>query len=140
MSLVKKRRLAHEINVVPYIDVMLVLLVIFMITAPLLTQGVEVDLPDAAAEALDYEEQNEPVVLSVDAQGRYYLNRGADPSSPLEEQKIVELVSKIIKHKPQTPVVVEGDEAVPYARVMQAMTLLQSAGATKLGFATEPPE
>lgn len=140
MSLVKKRRLAHEINVVPYIDVMLVLLVIFMITAPLLTQGVEVDLPDAAAEALDYEEENEPLVLSVNAQGEYFLNRGEDPTSPVDDAEIQRIVSSVLKHKPQTAVVVEGDEAVPYARVMHAMSVLQAAGARKLGFATEPPE
>ncbi len=136
----KKRRLAHEINVVPYIDVMLVLLVIFMITAPLLTQGVEVDLPDAAAEAMEYEAENEPVVLSVDAAGKYYLNRGDNPRAALSDAQIEQIVGSIMKHKPQTPVVVEGDEAVPYARVMYAMVLLQRSGAVKLGFATEAPE
>lgn len=136
----KKRRLAHEINVVPYIDVMLVLLVIFMITAPLLTQGVEVNLPDAASQTLPYDEDNEPIVLSVDAQGQYYLNRGEDPSSPLADDEITRIVSNILKHKPQTSVVVEGDQAVEYARVMQAMSLLQGAGVKQLGFATETPE
>ena len=135
----KKRRLAHEINVVPYIDVMLVLLVIFMITAPLLTQGVEVDLPDAASEALEYDADNEPIVLSVDAQGRYYLNRGEDTRAPLGDERVRDIVAKILKQRPQTPVVVEGDADVPYARVMHAMSLLQAAGAKKLGFATEEP-
>ncbi len=140
MNGVKKRRLAHEINVVPYIDVMLVLLVIFMITAPLLTQGVEVDLPDAASEALEYEAENEPIVLSVDAGGRYYLNRGSDPTSPISDAEIQRIVASILKHKPETPVVVEGDAKVPYERVMYAMSLLQAAGAKKLGFATEAPQ
>ncbi|ORE86275.1 protein TolR [Oceanococcus atlanticus] len=136
----KRRRLAHEINVVPYIDVMLVLLVIFMITAPLLTQGVEVDLPDAAAETLDYDSENEPVVLSVDAQGNYYLNRGENPQEPVSDEDIHRIVVNILKHKPDTSVVVEGDEQVPYARVMYAMGLLQGAGVKTLGFATESPE
>jgi biopolymer transport protein TolR len=140
MMMQKKRRLAHEINVVPYIDVMLVLLVIFMITAPLLTQGVEVDLPDAPSEALEYDAENEPIVMSIDAAGRYYLNRGEDPKAPLDDASVSSIVSKILKYKPQTAVVVEGDAAVPYARVMYAMSLLQSAGAKKLGFATESPE
>lgn len=139
MSL-KNRRLAHEINVVPYIDVMLVLLVIFMITAPLINQGVEVDLPDAAAEALEYEPEQEPVVLSVDAAGRLYLNRGETPSSALPDAEVVRIVRAIVRRKPQTPVVVEGDAAVPYERIMHAMSLLQQAGASKLGFATELPE
>ena len=78
-----RRRLAHEINVVPYIDVMLVLLIIFMVTAPLLTQGVEVDLPEAAAEALEYEDRSEPLVLTVDASGQMYLNVGTDTEQPV---------------------------------------------------------
>ncbi len=136
----KKRRLAHEINVVPYIDVMLVLLVIFMITAPLLTQGVEVDLPDAAAKTMEYDPDNEPVVLSVDAKGLFYLNRGENPEAPLADEKIQQIVGAILKHKPETAVVVEGDQSVEYASVMRAMSLLQSAGVTQLGFATELPE
>ncbi|MGJ8670420.1 MAG: protein TolR [Oceanococcus sp.] len=136
----KKRRLAHEINVVPYIDVMLVLLVIFMITAPLLTQGVEVNLPDAAAETMEYDEDNEPIVLSVDAKGQYFLNRGSDPKAAISDEEIQRIVSSILKHKPKTAVVVEGDEKVEYARVMHAMSLLQQAGVQQLGFATESPE
>ena len=135
----KKRRLAHEINVVPYIDVMLVLLVIFMITAPLLTQGVEVNLPDAEADTMEYDQDNEPVVLSVDAKGQYFLNRGEDPSAPVSDEQITHIVGSILKHKPATAVVVEGDESVEYARVMHAMSVLQKAGVKQLGFATESP-
>ena len=136
----KKRRLAHEINVVPYIDVMLVLLVIFMITAPLLTQGIEVELPQAASEVMAFDESQEPLVLSIDAQGRYYLNRGEDPTAALSDDDVVRIAASILKHKPETPVVVEGDQAVAYARVMRGMSLLQQGGAVKLGFATEPQE
>ncbi len=136
----RKRRLAHEINVVPYIDVMLVLLVIFMITAPLLSQGVQVDLPDAAAEALDYEEDEEPIVLSVDARGRLYLNRGEQPDQPLAAEDVVRITRTIVKHQPQVKVIVEGDSRAEYAHVVRGMVLLQEAGVRKIGFATEPPE
>ena len=90
-----KRRLMSEINVVPYIDVMLVLLIIFMITAPLLTQGISVDLPNAPAAQLDPEllKDNEPLVLSVDREGRFYLNIGDDEEAPIEDEKVVELAT-----------------------------------------------
>jgi biopolymer transport protein TolR len=134
------RRLMSEMNVVPYIDVMLVLLIIFMITAPLLTQGISVDLPDAAADALDPEllKDSEPIVLSIDREGRFYLNLGDDTQSPIENAAIVERVSAVIRRAPMTPVLVKGDEGVPYGRVVVGATLLQQAGATKVGFLTDP--
>lgn len=133
-----RRRLAHEINVVPYIDVMLVLLIIFMVTAPLLTQGVEVDLPEAAAEALDYEDRSEPLVLTVDADGELYLNIGTDTDQPLSEDQVLKRAGSVIRNRPDTPVLVEGDRRVAYERVIRAMVLLQNAGASKVGFATDP--
>ena len=138
----RKRRAMAEINVVPYIDVMLVLLIIFMITAPLLTQGISVDLPKAPAEALDPEllKDNEPVVLSVDREGRFYLNIGDDVDSPIEESAIVERVSAVIRRNPETPVLVKGDENVPYGRVVIGAALLQQSGATKVGFLTDPTD
>ena len=141
MSTLKgKHRLMSEINVVPYIDVMLVLLIIFMITAPLLTQGISVDLPKAPAEALDPEllKNNEPLVLSVDREGRFYLNIGDNVESPIEQDAIVERVSAVIRRNPETPVLVKGDENVPYGRVVIGAALLQQAGATKVGFLTDP--
>lgn len=143
MSMLKsKHRLMSEINVVPYIDVMLVLLIIFMITAPLLTQGISVDLPKAPAEALDPEllKDNEPVVLSVDREGRFYLNIGDDPESPIEQSVIVERVSAVIRRNPETPVLVKGDENVPYGRVVIGAALLQQSGAAKVGFLTDPTD
>jgi biopolymer transport protein TolR len=137
-----KRRLMSEINVVPYIDVMLVLLIIFMITAPLLTQGIQVDLPNAPAAQLDPEllKDNEPVVLSVDREGKFYLNIGDDEETPIDDAKVVELASAALRRNAQTPVLVKADESVPYGRVVQGAVLLQQAGATKIGFQTDPDD
>ena len=133
-----RRRLMGEINVVPYIDVMLVLLIIFMITAPLLTQGIKVDLPKAKAEPLGAH-ATEPLVLSVDARGRLYLNVGANPQQPLDDATALARATAALRRSPQRAVLVKGDRAVPYGRVVAAMVLLQQAGAAKLGFLTEPP-
>jgi biopolymer transport protein TolR len=132
-----KRRLMSEINVVPYIDVMLVLLIIFMITAPLLTQGISVDLPNAPAQPLDAGD-NEPLVLSVDRDGKYYLNIGDDEDMPVDDATIVERVSAVLRRNAQTPVLVQADETVPYGRVVTGAVLLQQAGASKIGFQTDP--
>jgi biopolymer transport protein TolR len=135
-----KRRLMSEINVVPYIDVMLVLLIIFMITAPLLTQGIQVDLPNAPAQQLDPEllKDNEPLVLSVDREGQFYLNIGDDDDAPIDDATVVERASAVLRRNAQTPVLVKADEAVPYGRVVTGAVLLQQAGATKIGFQTDP--
>lgn len=135
-----KRRLMGDINVVPYIDVMLVLLIIFMVTAPLLTQGIEVDLPNADAAPLDVDPDDEelPLVLSVDADGNLFLNQGADKNSPAPDGEIVRQVSIVLQRKPNTPVLVKADQAVPYGRVVYAMVLLQKGGAEQIGFITDP--
>jgi len=130
-----------EINVVPYIDVMLVLLIIFMVTAPLLTQGIKVELPKAKSEPLSAHAVNnlEPLILSVDARGRLYLNVGANPQLPLDDATALARATAALRREPQRVVLVKGDRAVPYGRVVTAMVLLQQAGAAKLGFLTEPP-
>jgi len=135
-----KLRLMSEINVVPYIDVMLVLLIIFMITAPLLTEGISVDLPNAAAQPIDPEllKDNEPIVLSVDRDGKFYLNIADDEETAIDEDTVVELASAAIRRNAQTPVLVKADENVAYGRVVIGATLLQQAGATKIGFQTDP--
>ncbi len=132
-----KLRLQSEINVVPYIDVMLVLLIIFMITAPLLTQGIAVDLPDAAASPLDPSD-NEPLVLSIDSEGKYYLNIGDNQDQPIDEATVVERASAALRRNAETPVIVKGDESVPYGRIVAGGVLLQEAGAKKLGLQTDP--
>ncbi len=132
-----KRRLNSEINVVPYIDVMLVLLVIFMVTAPLLTQGIDVELPQTSAQPLPSEE--EPITLYVDARGRYYLDIGTSRDKPIDDDEVVQRVSAVLNNKPQTMVLLRADKAVPYERVANGMSLLQAAGASKIGFVTDVP-
>jgi biopolymer transport protein TolR len=132
------RKLMGEINVVPYIDVMLVLLIIFMITAPLLTQGVKVDLPKAPAEPIEAQ-RIPPLVLSVDRAGRFYLNLGDKPQAALDDATVAQRAATALSRNPDLQVLVKADNAVAYGRVVQAMVLLQQAGAHKLGFITEPP-
>jgi biopolymer transport protein TolR len=129
-----------EINVVPYIDVMLVLLIIFMITAPMLTQGIKVELPKASSEPISASAVNnlEPLVLSVDARGRLYLNVGATPQQPLDDPTALARATAALRRAPQRAVLIKGDRAVDYGRMVVAMALLQQAGATRLGFLTEP--
>ena len=139
MGSMRKRRLMAEINVVPYIDVMLVLLIIFMVTAPLLTQGVKVELPDAGAEPLAEDmQESEPLILSVDSSGAFYLNVGDDEEQPREAVQILQLATSVINSKPDVPVLVKADESVAYGRVISGMVLLQQAGARKVGFLTDP--
>jgi biopolymer transport protein TolR len=135
---IRKRPMA-EINVVPYIDVMLVMLVIFMITAPLLTQGVKVNLPEAAAEPME-DPDNEPLVVSVDADGNLYLNVGDTPDAAVVAEDLVQTVAAVLRRQPQKSVLVRGDHAADYGAVVSAMVLLQRAGAPGVGLVTEPPE
>jgi len=129
-----------EINVVPYIDVMLVLLVIFMITAPLLKEGVKVDLPTAGAQPIDPEflAKHEPLILTVDARGRLYVNIGRNPDQPATEATVAARTAAVLRRDPQTPILVKADNTVPYGTVVRAMVLLQHAGAAKVGFLTDP--
>jgi biopolymer transport protein TolR len=128
-----KKRLMSEINVVPYIDVMLVLLVIFMITAPLLTQGIKVELPQASSKPVDTKDQ-ETLVVTVNRRGKLYLDDRKISKTALKK-KIV----KILKLRPKTPVVVRGDRRVAYGKVIEAMVLLQAAGVPNVGLVTENP-
>ena len=139
----KRRRAMSEINVVPYIDVMLVLLVIFMITAPLLNLGVEVDLPEADAEPLDTQQSEEPLVLTVLKNGDLYLNAAGDldgtTSGLIDPDSLVATVAAIVRRNPEVQVLVGGDKDVGYGQVYSAMVLLQRAGAGSVGLLTEPP-
>ncbi len=134
----KKRRAVCEINVVPYIDVMLVLLIIFMITAPIVQQGVEIELPKLTANSLPPDQQ-EPVILTVSKTGDYYLNIGDNLKKPVSDDDVTQRISLVLKQKPQTPVLVRGDKDVDYGAVTTAMVLLQSAGVEKVGLMTEQP-
>jgi biopolymer transport protein TolR len=127
-----------EINVVPYIDVMLVLLVIFMVTAPLITQGVKVNLPQAQALPLPGD-GDEPVVIHVDEFGDLYVDVGEDKNLPADEAALFKRVRTVLQYKPGTPVMVRGDSRVDYGRVIRAMVVAQAAGAPEVGLITEPP-
>ena len=133
----KQRKAMAQINVVPYIDVMLVLLIIFMVTAPLLQQGVEVSLPQTSSEPLS-QEQKDPLVVTVNAAGELFLNVGQDPKTAISEAQVAQLVGTLMRAEPETPVLVKGDQSVPYGRVVKAMALLQAAGAPKVGLVTDP--
>ncbi|UUO24838.1 protein TolR [Colwellia sp. M166] len=135
-----RRRKVAEINVVPYIDVMLVLLIIFMVTAPLITQGVKVDLPQADAEPLS-KDMKPPLVASIDAEGNYYLAVGTSKNKPMSAEEVATLVAAHLKLEPDTPVVVNGDGAVSYDAVIQLMVMLQKvAGVPSVGLMTDTPE
>ncbi len=142
MAKSNQRKLMGEINVVPYIDVMLVVLIIFMVTAPLLTQGIEVELPDAAAEPLadDLLRDYQPLILSVNSSGDLCLNIGKDEDQPIDEATVVARTLAVLRREPETPVLVRADETVVFGRVVTAMVLLQQAGAEKVGFVTDPLE
>jgi biopolymer transport protein TolR len=137
----RKRRLMADINVVPYIDVMLVLLVIFMVTAPLLTQGIKVELPRAAAEpiAASAARNAQPLVLSIDQRGRWYLNVGREPAQPLERRVAAARAAAVLRRTPEVSVLVKADRRVDYGQVVDGMVMLSQAGAHKLGFLTDPP-
>ena len=135
---IRKRPMA-EINVVPYIDVMLVMLVIFMITAPLLTQGVKVDLPEASADPIE-DADKEPVIVNVDAAGNLYLSVGDTPNEPIDADTLVNNVAAVLRRQPGKSVLVRGDHAVDYGTVVSAMVLLQQAGVPRVRLVTEPPE
>ena len=133
----RKKRLLAEINVVPYIDVMLVLLVIFMVTAPLLSTGVSVELPKAAAEPMESQDE-EPFVVTVDAEGRYFLN---DNEEEVASDREIELKARaVLERNPKLPFMVRGDGSAQYEYVVQAMVLLQKAGVESVGLVTDPPD
>ncbi len=131
-----KRKLKAEINVVPYIDVMLVLLIIFMVTAPLLNLGVDIELPQSAAKSL--QNDKEPIVVSVDQEGRLFLTLGKDQREPIDEATLVNKVSAFVRENPQVPVLVAGDQRADYGKIYQAMVLLQSANVPKVGLMSQP--
>jgi biopolymer transport protein TolR len=143
MRQAKNRRLMGQMNVVPYIDVMLVLLIIFMITAPLMQQGIKVELPEANAAVLDPEDlqENESLILSIDADGNFYINVGVDdPEQPVSADTVLETVAAIVRRNPRTPTMINADRSISHGTFVQGLVLLQQAGATQIGIMTEPPE
>ena len=135
---IKRRKRMSEINVVPYIDVMLVLLVIFMVTAPLFHQGVEVELPSAPAKPLEkIDENQEPLIVSVNRSGQIFVNKSDTPSEPVVDALFRNQIEEILS-KERSPIYVRGDNGVDYGRVVTVMVMLQEAGAENVGLITEP--
>ena len=134
-----RRKPMSEINVVPYIDVMLVLLIIFMVTAPMLTQGVKVDLPQTTADPIQADKDVESVIVSVDANGAYYVEVGDKGSDPMSLAEVREQVAKILSQRSSSEILVRGDEYVEYGTVVRLMAALQGAGASSIGLITESP-
>jgi biopolymer transport protein TolR len=132
----RRRRRMAEINIVPYIDVMLVLLIIFMVTAPMLNLGADIQLPQSAAKALQDEKQ--PVLVSVDEQGGVYLTLGKSPREKVDDETLVKKVSAFVKQDPKVSVLLGGDKRVDYGRVNQVLGLLQQAGVAKVGLMSQP--
>ena len=138
MSTTKRRKVMSEINVVPYIDVMLVLLVIFMVTAPLMNQGIKIDLPQSESKPLDVDADELPLVISVKKDSTYYINVGNE-EKPIALEYLGEQAGKIIEANPTIEVFVEGDKSLPYEVIINLMNILQLAGATNVNLITEPP-
>jgi biopolymer transport protein TolR len=128
-----------EINVVPYIDVMLVLLVIFMVTTPLLTQGVKVELPQADSQNIESKGQ-EPLIVSVDQQGLFYFNIGDKPDQSLDAKKLMNRIKAVLRHRQDSTVYVKGDRNVAYGEVVQVMALLKQSGVEHIGMVTRLPD
>ena len=135
----ERKKPMAEMNIVPYVDVMLVLLVIFMVCTPLLTQGVAVDLPQASAKVLDAEEK-EPIVVTVDNSGLYYLNLNENAEQSINPQDLIVRVAAELERDPKRKVLVRGDKAVPYGDIVTAMVLLQQSGAGSVGLITASPK
>ena len=135
----RRRRSMSDINVVPYIDVMLVLLIIFMVTAPLLNQGVEVDLPAAPANPLDADGPD-PIVVSVNAGGKIFLNISADPDASISAGAMVDQVKAALKAERKRPVLIRGDANGPYENVVRVLVLLQKADVNSVGLVTDPED
>lgn len=135
----KRRKPMAEINVVPYIDVTFVLLIIFMITAPLVQTGVDVDLPQAVTAPVETKDEP-PVIVSIDKQGRYFIDIGAQEDEPVQPQELLVRVAAVLKYKPETQVYIRGDHSVDYGKVVTAMAALKNAGVPSVGLMTSPME
>jgi biopolymer transport protein TolR len=134
----RKRKLKADINVVPYIDVMLVLLIIFMVTAPLLSLGVDIELPQSDAKPL--EQKKDPVIVEITQDGRYFLTLEGAPPEEIEEAALLVKVTAFTRQNPQIPVLIAGDRRIDYGTIYQGMVLLQQAGVSKVGLMSAPAE
>ncbi len=136
----KKRRPVSEINVVPYIDVMLVLLIIFMVTAPMLVQTVPVELPKVESTPTEIQPDNKHLIISINAKGEYYLEQEDGESKAIAEEKIIEYVQKLVRQVPNIKIMIRADKEVAYGKVVVLMGELQNAGMNHVGLITEAPD
>jgi len=136
----KQKKQMSDINVVPYIDVMLVLLIIFMVTAPMLTQGVKVELPQVTSDPMEVQDQQPPIIVSVDSNGAYYMEIGGEPGNPTDLATLRINVSKILQQTPKIKVLVRGDRHAEYGEVVRLMAAMQESGVESLGLITENPQ
>lgn len=132
----KRRKPMAEINVVPYIDVTLVLLIIFMITAPLVQTGVDVDLPQANTATVEQKNES-PVIVSVDKQGQFYIDIGASDDQRVSAEILLYRVKAVLKNQPNTPVYIRGDSEVEYGKVVTVMAALKNVGVPSVGLMTQ---
>jgi biopolymer transport protein TolR len=135
-----RRKPMGEINVVPYIDVTLVLLIIFMITTPMLQTGVEVDLPRAESAMVEQKEGEPPVVISIKESGEYYINTDGQNDDQIEPEVINDRVAAVLSNKPGTQVLISADKGVDYGTVVTVMAALKNAGVPTVGLMTKPEE
>lgn len=140
-ALARRRKPMSQINVVPYIDVMLVLLVIFMVTAPMFNQGVQVDLPQAPSEPIkEFMEQDEPFIVSIDQLGKIYVNKTANPEQPMSLEEFKQIAPGLLAQESARQAYVKGDTNVMYGRVVRVMVALQNAGAPSVGLISQPEQ
>jgi biopolymer transport protein TolR len=132
----KRRKLKSEINVVPYIDVMLVLLIIFMVTAPMLNLGVDIDLPESNAKSVSLD--SEPVLVSIARDGTMYLTLGDEKREAIEMPELGAKVAAFVRQNPKVPVLVGGDHSIDYGKVYEIMVVLQQAGVPRVGLMSQP--
>ena len=140
-AIARRRKPMSEINVVPYIDVMLVLLVIFMVTAPMFNQGVQVDLPQAPSEPIkEFMEQDEPLIVSIDQLGKIYVNKTANPEQPMSLEEFKQIAPGVVAQNESLQAYVKGDQNVMYGRVVKVMVALQNAGVPSVGLISQPEQ
>ena len=135
-----RRKPVSDMNVVPYIDVMLVLLIIFMVTAPMLVQGVDVDVPKVASAPLTIDEQNQYLIIALRKDGQALIERGDEAAAEVDDAGVARYVSGVLKADPGLQVMLRADRAVPYGRVMTVMSALQAGGMDSVGLITEAPD
>ncbi len=135
----QKKKPMSDINVVPYIDVMLVLLIIFMVTAPMLTQGIKIDLPQVESAPVIVEQNQEPLIISVDLNGSYYMEMSSVSDEPLSQDQLLDKVGDLLSVNPSLSVLIRGDKNVEYGVIVSLMAVVQAAGAQGVGLITEDP-